>query len=103
MGKGSDTPNPILRFDWMVLNYLNSFEDIDILTRQTIHNYIQFISERANGNLLTNAMWIRKYVQNHPLHKHDSIVNEHIQYDLFCQIEQIANQKQLNLSHLVSF
>jgi len=35
----------------LVIHYLNSFEDIDISTRQTIHNYLQFISERAKGIL----------------------------------------------------
>ncbi|CAF0977804.1 unnamed protein product [Adineta steineri] len=78
----------------LVVNYLNSFEDIDTSTRQTMDNYLQFISQRANGTILTNAMWIREYVKNHPLYKHDSIVNEQIQYDLMWLIQQIANQKQ---------
>ncbi|CAF1500131.1 unnamed protein product [Adineta ricciae] len=86
----------------LVLNYLNSFEDIDISTRQTMNEYIEFISQRAKGDLLSNAMWMRKSIENHHLYQHDSIVSEQIQYDLFRQIEQIANQKQLNLSHLIS-
>ena len=47
-------------------------------------------------------MWMRKFIESHHLYDDDSIVNEQIQYDLFRQIEQIANQQQLNLSHLIS-
>ncbi|UJR24145.1 hypothetical protein I4U23_027111 [Adineta vaga] len=86
----------------LVLNYLNSFEDIDILTRQTIDNYIEFISQRAQGNLLTNAMWIRKYIDNHPLYQHDSIVNEQIQYDLLNEIQQITMTNQFQPSYLIN-
>jgi len=46
------------------------------------------------GKLLTNAMWMREFVMNHPLYKHDSIVNDQIQYDLMCLIEQINNGEQ---------
>ncbi|UJR12381.1 hypothetical protein I4U23_016558 [Adineta vaga] len=41
---------------YLVINYLDSLEDIDILTRQTINHYIEFISQRAKGNLLINPM-----------------------------------------------
>ncbi len=44
------------------------------------------------GTLLTNAMWIRQFVNNHPLYKHDSVVNDQIQYDLMRLIQQMNNQ-----------
>ncbi|CAM2724594.1 unnamed protein product [Rotaria socialis] len=75
----------------LILNYLNSFEDIDRLTRVTIENYLQFISERAKGTILTNAMWIRQFVLNHQLYKHDSVVSDEIQYDLMLAIKKLVN------------
>ena len=45
------------------------------------------------GQLLTNAMWMRQFVCNHPLYCHDSVVNEQIQYDLMWLIQQMANDE----------
>lgn len=72
--------------------------------------YIQFISQRAQGfhsffnkyvllnpfsffqgKDLTNAMWMRQFVANHPSYNKDSIVNEQIQYDLLWSIKQIED------------
>jgi hypothetical protein len=39
-------------------------------------------------------MWIREYVTNHPLYKHDSIINEQIQYDLISFIQKMTNHQQ---------
>jgi len=39
-------------------------------------------------------MWIRQFVNNHPLYKHDSIVNDQIQYDLLRLIQQMNNNEQ---------
>jgi glutamate--cysteine ligase catalytic subunit len=54
------------------------------------------ISQRAKGLLLTNAMWIREFVLNHPLYQHDSIVNDQIQYDLMWLIQQMSNNEEIN-------
>lgn len=34
-------------------------------------------------------MLIRKFINNHPEYKHDSIINDNIQYDLFKFIQEI--------------
>lgn len=73
----------------LVVNYLNSFETIDISTRVILNKYLNFIGDRAKGQSPTNAMWIRQFVQNHPKYQHDSIVNEQIQYDFISKIQQI--------------
>jgi glutamate--cysteine ligase catalytic subunit len=52
------------------------------------------ISQRAKDLLLTNAMWIREFVLNHPLYQHDSIVDDQIQYDLMWIIQQISNNEE---------
>ncbi|CAF3830910.1 unnamed protein product [Rotaria magnacalcarata] len=71
----------------LILNYLNSFEDIDRLTK--IHKWI--ICYYNLGTILTNAMWIRQFVLNHQLYKHDSIVSDEIQYDLMLAIKKLVN------------
>jgi glutamate--cysteine ligase catalytic subunit len=38
---------------------------------------------------MTNGKFIRQFVLNHPNYKHDSIVSEEINFDLFCQIDKI--------------
>ena len=38
---------------------------------------------------MTNAKFMRQFVLNHPTYKHDSIVSEEINFDLFCQIDKI--------------
>jgi len=54
------------------------------------------ISQRAKGLLLTNTMWIREFVLNHPLYQHDSIVDDQIQYDLMWLIQQMSNNEEIN-------
>lgn len=75
--------------------------------------YIQFISQRAKGfhfffrnnsfhciffvgKYLTNAMWMRHFVANHPAYQEDSIVNEQIQYDLLWSIKEMENDSHFN-------
>ena len=84
-GKGSEFPGlvPLLRA------YLVSAE-VDADTHCTINQYLNLISNRASGQCLTNASWIRKQVRNHPDYKFDSIVNDKITYDLLMQMEKIV-------------
>lgn len=92
--------------------YLGQREDIDADTRFTIEQYLLLISKRAAGNsvsvspspsllllcpsgtLLTNASWIRQFVNEHPSYQHDSVISEEIQYDLVRKMEQIANDRE---------
>jgi glutamate--cysteine ligase catalytic subunit len=51
-------------------------------------------------------MWIRQFVTNHPLYKHDSFVNDQIQYDLISKIQELDHDQPsiplLQSSHLTS-
>jgi len=70
--------------------YLDS-TNIEKCSRDVIQQHLSLISKRASGELLTAASWIRKFVQSHPEYKHDSVVNEHITYDLVTACNQISN------------
>lgn len=47
---------------------------------------MQFVLERAKGEVQTGAHYIREFVLNHPEYKKDSIVSPKIAYDLMSNI-----------------
>ncbi|KAI8981590.1 glutamate-cysteine ligase-domain-containing protein [Mycotypha africana] len=73
----------------LIHSYLNS-TNIDIETRCKLSSYISLISKRASGELMTGAAYLRKFVQNHPAYKQDSVVSSEITYDLVKRADQIA-------------
>ncbi|CAF4941712.1 unnamed protein product, partial [Rotaria socialis] len=64
--------------------------ELDADTRCTINQYLNLISKRAAGTLMTNAAWMRYFVTNHPAYKHDSVVNDEITYDLLWKMKRIS-------------
>eukprot|EP01135_Chromosphaera_perkinsii_P005544 Nk52_evm93s352 gene=Nk52_evmTU93s352 len=74
--------------------YLNIL-DVEIGTRCKIGKYLEFISKRASGELLSTASWIRKFVDEHPSYKHDSVISEEINYDLVRAIADLGNGKRV--------
>jgi len=55
-----------------------------------LQQYLDFISGRAAGRLMTPAMWMRKFVRTHPDYKYDSVVSQSIAYDLVKAIDEIG-------------
>ncbi|RWS26456.1 glutamate--cysteine ligase catalytic subunit-like protein [Leptotrombidium deliense] len=84
-GKGNHFPGlvPLLR------QYLTSVE-IDAATHCTVQQYLNLIANRACGNLMTTAAWIRKYVTGHEQYKKDSKVTDKINYDLIKTVNSIV-------------
>ncbi|CAF0741062.1 unnamed protein product [Adineta steineri] len=76
----------------IVQEYLTNIE-VDADTRCTINQYLNLISQRAAGTLMTNASWMRHFVANHPSYKHDSVVTDEIAYDLLWKMKKIANDE----------
>mmetsp|Transcript_10903 Transcript_10903/g.33424 ORF Transcript_10903/g.33424 Transcript_10903/m.33424 type:complete len:721 (-) Transcript_10903:921-3083(-) len=87
--------------------YLKALQ-IDESERETltqINAYLDFISERASGELMTTAQYIRKFVMNHPAYKGDSVVSEEINYDLVRECQMIScGEKEAPelLGHMIS-
>ena len=52
--------------------------------------YLDLVVQRATGELLTPATWMRRFVQTHPSYKKDSVVSQDIAYDLLQRIDQIS-------------
>lgn len=72
----------------IVQDYLRNVE-LDTETGCTLFKYFNFLRMKSSGELMTNAKFMRQFVLNHPNYKHDSIVSEEINFDLFCQIDKI--------------
>ena len=64
--------------------------DVDVETQCTIKQYLHLIESRANGDLMTSASWIRKFVTTHPKYKQDSNLTDEINYDLMWRIYLIS-------------
>lgn len=73
----------------IVRQYLDSMET-DQETRCTLEKYIELISKRASGELMTGAAYIRQLVTSHPDYKQDSVVSSQITYDLLQRAAQIG-------------
>ncbi|SPO28439.1 probable gamma-glutamylcysteine synthetase [Ustilago trichophora] len=83
-GKGDEFPGLV----GLVHNYLDSL-NIDVETRCEMGLYLELVSQRASGKLMTTATWIRQYVRNHPEYKGDSVVSQKINYDMIKQLDLI--------------
>jgi len=62
----------------------------DNSTQKKLMEYLTIIEKRAKGELLTPAMWMRKFVQSHPAYKFDSVVSEEIAFDLMVACKEIG-------------
>eukprot|EP01134_Creolimax_fragrantissima_P005583 CFRG5583T1 len=61
--------------------YLNTMV-VDVETSMKLSNYLDFISKKASGELMTTAQWMRQFIMKHPDYKQDSVVSESINYDI---------------------
>jgi len=87
-GKGDYFPGLIP----LVLAYLD-FINCDDLTLVKLKSYMDFISKRASGELLTPATWMRNFIKSHPAYKNDSVVSSEIAYDLMIACTEIGEGK----------
>lgn len=51
--------------------------------RTKITEYLNYLSDRANGTIKTGARFMRDFVRSHPNYKFDSFVPEDVMYDMF--------------------
>uniref|UniRef100_A0A1I8A3E1 Glutamate--cysteine ligase n=1 Tax=Steinernema glaseri TaxID=37863 RepID=A0A1I8A3E1_9BILA len=84
-GDGHEFPGlvPLIR------QFLDS-ADVDVDTRCTISQYLNFIQKRASGEIQTLAHWMREFIHNHPQYKQDSYVCDEIVYDLVRSMDDIS-------------
>lgn len=74
----------------LMRGYLDALE-IDAMTRARLMLYLDFVSERASGELCTNASYIRKFIREHPSYAGDSVVSQEICYDLITRLNGVTS------------
>jgi glutamate--cysteine ligase catalytic subunit len=84
-GKGVYYPG-LIPLVYAYLDYINCDKE----TYSRVDQYIQFISKRAKGELMTPATWIRSFVAHHPAYKNDSIITDEIAHDLMIACRDIG-------------
>eukprot|EP00929_Paragymnodinium_shiwhaense_P006887 TRINITY_DN110840_c0_g1_i1.p1 TRINITY_DN110840_c0_g1~~TRINITY_DN110840_c0_g1_i1.p1 ORF type:complete len:706 (+),score=124.93 TRINITY_DN110840_c0_g1_i1:81-2198(+) len=62
----------------------------DQKSMKRIRQYLDLVSGRAAGRLLTPATWMRKFVRTHPDYNQDSVVGPSIAYDLVKAVDEIG-------------
>eukprot|EP00931_Biecheleriopsis_adriatica_P051184 TRINITY_DN29664_c0_g1_i1.p1 TRINITY_DN29664_c0_g1~~TRINITY_DN29664_c0_g1_i1.p1 ORF type:complete len:746 (+),score=151.03 TRINITY_DN29664_c0_g1_i1:66-2240(+) len=62
----------------------------DGVSYKHLSKYLSFISKRANGELMTPASWMRKFVRSHSDYKMDSVVTDSIAHDLVQACSEIG-------------
>ena len=76
----------------LVRTYLDMIQ-CDAQTLEVVNRYLELLSLRACGQLLTAASWLRKFVSVHPDYQHDSQLRQSVVADLMRSIEQIQSGK----------
>lgn len=74
----------------LIKSYLEGLDDGDVDTTCTILQYLDLIKQRASGEKMTSAKWMRDFVINHEKYQQDSVVSEEINYDLICSMDRIS-------------
>ena len=87
-GKGDYFPG-LIPLVHVYLDHINC----DSVTRTRLNQYLHFIEQRATGELITPATWMRNFVRSHPSYKNDSVVNDEIAYDLMKACKDIGEGK----------
>lgn len=64
---------------------------VDGVTRGKVLRYIDFVSERASGKLMTNASYIREFIRSHKAYNMNSVISEEICHDLVKHLQDITN------------
>lgn len=74
----------------LINNYLDSL-NVDIETRCELNLYLDLVSKRASGELMTTATWIRRFIRNHPNYEFDSKVSKEINFDMMQKLDEIQD------------
>ena len=87
-GKGPYYPG-LLPLVYAYLDYIQC----DPATHRRVDEYLQFIGQRANGEIKTTARWIRDFVTAHPSYQQDSVVPPDLATDLLMAAKNVGEGK----------
>ncbi|OUM64939.1 hypothetical protein PIROE2DRAFT_53864 [Piromyces sp. E2] len=85
----------------LICEYLSKSKiENDVLNK--LNRYVNFISKRASGELVTDAVWIRDFITHHKDYKHDSKVHPSIVYDLLTVLEGVNQRRPEDLLSIIN-
>ncbi|KAH6575011.1 hypothetical protein BASA62_002181 [Batrachochytrium salamandrivorans] len=73
----------------LVSSYLDSEKEMSDVTRLKLKRYLSVISQKASGERMTAAAWMREFVTSHAEYKHDSVVSEAITHDMCVAVKDL--------------
>lgn len=76
----------------LMRGYLDALQ-IESSTRVQLFKYLDFVSDRASGEICTTANYMREFVANHDEYCGDSVVNEKVCFDLMTRLQDISDGK----------
>jgi glutamate--cysteine ligase catalytic subunit len=88
-GKGPYYPG-LLPLVYAYLDYIQC----DPATYSRVNEYLEFIGQRARGEVKTAARWMRDFVTSHPSYKNDSVVPPDIALDLMLAAKAVGDGSQ---------
>ena len=68
---------------------INNYTDIN--KQKEMMKFITYLERKTKGELWTDAKYIRKFINDHPKYKKDSIINEEINFDLISHLLNIQS------------
>jgi glutamate--cysteine ligase catalytic subunit len=76
-----------------LLNLVRTYLDMiqcDAATRRIVDAYLDLISARCTGELMTGAAWLRAFANAHPAYAHNSLLSHELVYDLVETCNQVT-------------
>jgi len=76
-----------------LLNLVRTYLDMiqcDAATRLIVDAYLDLISARCTGELMTGAAWLRAFANAHPAYAHNSLLSHELVYDLVETCNQVT-------------
>ena len=70
-------------------------QPISECTQQVLKAHVNIIRQRATGERMTGATWIRNFVTSHPAYKKDSVVSSEINFDLIEALKNLDSRELL--------
>jgi len=59
--------------------------------KSTIERYLDFVSQKASGKLMTTAAWLRQFAINHLDYKQDSVISPQMNFDILEMCTRIGS------------
>ena len=70
---------------------INNNVNYDEEKKKELFKFADYMEKKANGEIWTDAKYIRKFINEHPKYNKDSIITEEINYDLINHLLLIQN------------